>query len=656
LLHFAIVDRSNGAVLFHSNDDRSLAENFLVETEQNKELRAALQRRASLYSLDQVLSEDHFSGRYLGEAHHFYHRPLAGMPWAIVVFYPTAELDDISLQSAIASLASGIGFLAVVLSPILILLLMLPGRPDLELLAFVWPKWEWRTHYRHGARAGTLFLLGAALLTVANFSSSTASHVYASAGALSILVATGYLLTRRGRSSGKRHRSVQRYQNDYVGTFIVVIALVIVLPCAWLTADYHDVSVQAFLRRELQQAAADIDQRRAIIASDLRRWVPQDQQRRSDYPDPWTLSALLQVPGYHVRQATANASTPNNRCDTWTLSTFASMPWMNDAGPPTLGTFRRMLWIAATPSNAPRRATPAVSQSSIDARIARVESHGRCRADPLAVQAWLRSDDGARIRVQASYSGDRNQHTAARTVSTLRIDEDIEWWNRTLSVTTYAAVVIGLLFVLMLLAWTVSRRLLGIRIPFAGRFVAPLAGRMTVGPLLDEEFKLLELQKQHPQDFTAKDASDWRAVYCARQYEAMWNSLRQEERLLLHQLAKGRFANPENQSVIERLVHLGFLKLRPWPYISDAGFSHYARTAETEQQFATWQREASKNAWNRIRTPLLIIVLMVAAAMMWLAGSTMQILSATLAGIATIFGYITQVTNFVRKDSKPLNG
>ena len=57
-----------------------------------------------------------------------------------------------------------------------------------------------------------------------------------------------------------------------------------------------------------------------------------------------------------------------------------------------------------------------------------------------------------------------------------------------------------------------------------------------------------------------------------------------------------------------------------------------------------------------IRIPLLVIVVVVTASLMWLAGSTMQILSATLAGVATLFGYVTQVTNFVRKDSKPMGG
>jgi hypothetical protein len=132
----------------------------------------------------------------------------------------------------------------------------------------------------------------------------------------------------------------------------------------------------------------------------------------------------------------------------------------------------------------------------------------------------------------------------------------------------------------------------------------------------------------------------------------MWQALSVDERLLLHQLARGKFVNPENSPVIEQLLRRGYLKLRPWPRIVESGFAEFARTAETEQKFADWQRAASRNLWTGIRIPLFIIVVVITASLMWLAGSAMQILSTTLAGVATLFGVIAQVTNFVRKDDK----
>jgi hypothetical protein len=504
-------------------------------------------------------------------------------------------------------------------------------------------------------RFGALAFAALGLILLAHYSTHITRHVYVGLALSSIAAAVWYLIEMRNRPNAKGSISVQRYQNEYVGSFIIVMAIASVLPSIWLATDYHDVSLQAFLRSELSQAAEDIERRHAIIARDLQRWVPLDEQRQR-YPDPWTLSAVLQVPGYHIDPSPTGQPVVDKHCETWILDAFASMPWINASGPPSLGIIRRMIWAAATQSNAPRRSTPAAYRSSLLPQVARGASEQRCPSEPETVIARLRSGDGTRIRVQANYFGDPSVPTAGNDMDSLRIDGDLKWSSSARMISAFAAIVFGLMLVLILLAWTVSRRLLGIRIPFASRFVSATPDRMAVGPLLDEEFKIIELEKRYPQEFTLKDASDWRAVHCKEQYKAMWISLQDEERLLLHQLAKGRFANPENQAVIERLVHLGFLKLQPWARIADTGFAHYARTAETEQQFATWQREASKNVWNRIRTPLLIVVLVVAAAMMWLAGSTMQILSATLAGMATIFGYVTQVTNFVRKDSKPLGG
>jgi hypothetical protein len=79
----------------------------------------------------------------------------------------------------------------------------------------------------------------------------------------------------------------------------------------------------------------------------------------------------------------------------------------------------------------------------------------------------------------------------------------------------------------------------------------------------------------------------------------------------------------------------------------------YARFAEKDSLFEEWQRVASSNTCNRIRTPLLLVVIVAVGVLMWVAGSTMQILSATRAGVATLFGYITQVTNLFKKGEAP---
>ncbi|HEU5282925.1 MAG TPA: hypothetical protein VFU53_03880, partial [Burkholderiales bacterium] len=103
-LRFAVIDRVSGVVLFHTDDSRSLVENFLVETEDNEALRARLGRRGVSDKVQQPWLEEHFNGRYLSEPHRFHSRPVAGVPWNIVVFYPTKELLDVAFQAGVAAL------------------------------------------------------------------------------------------------------------------------------------------------------------------------------------------------------------------------------------------------------------------------------------------------------------------------------------------------------------------------------------------------------------------------------------------------------------------------------------------------------------------------------------------------------------------------
>ena len=89
--------------------------------------------------------------------------------------------------------------------------------------------------------------------------------------------------------------------------------------------------------------------------------------------------------------------------------------------------------------------------------------------------------------------------------------------------------------------------------------------------------------------------------------------------------------------------------------ITDPGFADFARSAPELAEFKDdrrqWANEAAESTWNRIRKPVMLVGVLLAIGLMALAGSTMQILSTGLAAIAALLGSVTQVTNFVRKDS-----
>lgn len=72
---YAVLE-GDGRVLFHSSSDRNLRENFVKESENNKQLRAALFAH----------SQDFISSKYTGMGHRLFVTPIRDFPWSLVVF------------------------------------------------------------------------------------------------------------------------------------------------------------------------------------------------------------------------------------------------------------------------------------------------------------------------------------------------------------------------------------------------------------------------------------------------------------------------------------------------------------------------------------------------------------------------------------------
>ena len=87
---FAVINSSEEKVLFHSDSQRNLRENFIRETDQNARLLSLLYSRGS----------GHFDGRYLGEERRFYISPLnSDVPWSLVVYHDKAVLQTLNRET-----------------------------------------------------------------------------------------------------------------------------------------------------------------------------------------------------------------------------------------------------------------------------------------------------------------------------------------------------------------------------------------------------------------------------------------------------------------------------------------------------------------------------------------------------------------------------
>jgi hypothetical protein len=418
---------------------------------------------------------------------------------------------------------------------------------------------------------------------------------------------------------------------------VCVLALVSALPAILLAIGYHDTSVRGFVLNELQDAARDEGMRRGALRRDERRFANTTPADRSA-----ELSRQLPVPGYRWIGLGQRGES------SWQLTDVAPAPWLSDCGPPRLGGFRRMVWTLSTARSLRRPLNLSVAHDET--------SEEGCL--PFAVQAWRRSDDGTlmttSLPLRPVHDDPTQIPTCAGRATTMCRDPDL---NRMYGLAPGLALALSTLVALLLLVMMcthTARRLLGIRIPFVGRLTPSEADSAHASRLLDVELALVALKGPGGEPVTTKDESDFRAARCAPVYNEMWRALGADEQLLLHHLATGRYANPENQPVIERLLRRGYLTLAPWPTIVEPGFAEFIRTAPHTASFDQLREQSSKTVWGRLRTPLLVLVIVVAIALMWLAGSAMQILTGVLAGVATLLGTITQVTSFVRdKSAKP---
>ena len=110
---FAVIDE-NGTVIFHSEKQRALNENFFKETDDDRHLRAAMYTRR----------DARVNGRYWGVDHQLYVAPIPGTPWTAVAMRDetllrTINIEAIALTILLLVLFSGFYGLAFILLAIL---------------------------------------------------------------------------------------------------------------------------------------------------------------------------------------------------------------------------------------------------------------------------------------------------------------------------------------------------------------------------------------------------------------------------------------------------------------------------------------------------------------------------------------------------------
>lgn len=638
LLRFAVVDNATGVVLFHSNEDRSLVENFFVETEHSGELQGKIGRRTGPRSSAQPWLEDLFTTNYLSEAHRFYVRPVSDMPWSVIVFYSTKALGDVPYQAGLAALVTFVLLIGIILI-VVVIGVRLSGGTAGSFRRRLWPRWERRAAYVVLAwtGAGLVLWVVASFIWIARRDWTLPALIFAFG-----LLALGIVLYRLRGGAGKTKESQPSSNSNksrgrfapgelaYVACLFELALLLSALPATWLALHFLDLSLQSFVYNGLGAAAGQVERRHALIAEDLRRWVPDEEAREQRYPNAWALADKLSVPGFKVTQRTAEGS--GKTVSRWEVTSFREIPWWNVRGPPADDSILRLIWSATHNSTVSRTWVPpersADRENIPDAEGTRPAS-SRAEARRLQMHAqtkWQREYDGHRVSLVAWYSErDREEYLQPKTSTSPSNAKEASVAAERDSIPTGLRNLVLLLLLggsllgAYVLTLSVARRLFGSRSVFL------------FGPQTDRSV---------PADASAHGP------------DAIWRELKQADQLYLHQLAHDQMVNPTNEEGIERLTAARLIKFDPWPKIADPKLQQYAGTQGWEEEFQKAQQEASHSVWNSIRTPLLVVVLIVVGILLYVSSTTMQIVTTVFAGLASLLTYVSQAQNFLRQSSK----
>lgn len=727
LLSFAVIDRESGIVLFHSDDSRSLAENFFVETE----------RSPQLLALTQVGQSGAFNGRYMGAGYRFFHLPLRDTPWSVVTFYSLKEVGDLPWHAVFTALAAYAGALLLFLGASLLGLWLWAKRnckTVLNIAAGFWVRGRSCSYARWGL---AMFAIALSLVTLYEiWADGPVSLITCIMWGVLALAAAAVLL---------QHKFA--IHSVCISLWLLLISAV---PAAWMALGYHDVQVQGLLRDGLLSAAQDIQHRRFVIASDLRRWLSSGEARAQEFPSPWALtqpSDAMPVPGYAMGSCRDSKTPPLEQ--TWSMCVFGEPPLATLITRRELDFWRRETWDASVQAETQQR---------------RIRLLGRmngwnpvCGSQGTAETCSFRTTDGQVFGVRTEAAQDRaDPHL-----------EDEVRFDAVAGIASSIGALLATIFVTWLLSVFISRRVLGDkshphavsqaaltnaqhgllfymrRIPSEevervlrglrpGRTHSTMtitrvnlatkalqtelaADRVLEGPvlltnldialvdaarrkdILDALERLVEnprvqlfilcrrspidqlyhperypesgkehvcaldeslrwdnvLQKFECREIENIDAPRTHPALATVDHHRTWKLCTRSERLLLYDVARGRLANPRNTAVIEALMARGLLKRDPWPKIADESFENFVRTAESAEELAQWQRDASRGSgrWrSTVITVLLLALLLAVLWFSWSAGDKFKIVTAIVAGAVAFLGQVGQVFNFFRSN------
>lgn len=121
-------------------------------------------------------------------------------------------------------------------------------------------------------------------------------------------------------------------------------------------------------------------------------------------------------------------------------------------------------------------------------------------------------------------------------------------------------------------------------------------------------------------------------------YRSLWELCSREERLVLIQLAQEGLVNPRRVELVRRLARRGLVLFDPRVRLMNESFQRFARTVETPERIAEWERTTEGMSWSRLGTPLYALAAVIIAILLFTEQAMFTSVLAIATGAATTLG------------------
>ena len=308
-LQYAVIENSTGQVLYHSNDNRSLIENFLQETENNAHLQALI--RTSKIPSNTAKNEQQyaepFHGLYRGENAVFFAEKLhKDIPWSLVVFKVSDDEQLFATLSFTVSIIIVLATLIIILFFVYLLMLVKrrPFKFNLEnnqLLEWLWPQMN-KSHSYTVSSLVAFFLLLPLLYVLLSLADNILILIsLISVIVLIIIVALHRYIVKSRPATGNKIISLGSFRRSYIWFILSILLLTVAMPSLVIT-EYvgkqlrQGVSINNVIKinEKIERAQVEIDSRIARLCGKMAN----ERQDYSGCLDEIGESMLMQLKVY----------------------------------------------------------------------------------------------------------------------------------------------------------------------------------------------------------------------------------------------------------------------------------------------------------------------------------------------------------------------